>query len=308
MRLSVVIPCLNAADTIGFQLEALANQDWAEPWEVIVSDNGSTDKSRAIVESYLGRLPHLRLVDSSDRQGAAHARNVGVLASESESVLFTDADDEVAENYVAVMGEALRKYDFVACAFDTVTLNERWQSESWANSQESDLIEFNPRFLPFGGGGSLGVKRRLHLAVGGFDTSISFRTGMEDADYCWRIQLAGTELKFVPETAIRYRYPKEYLAMYRQMRNLSQGAIRLYKRFRPLGMPEMRVSWKAELVGLKGLLLKLPRVRGKVNYAKWVRRFGWQVGRLRGSFKYRHQLSEPVQVQSDLPSWFGTSK
>ena len=29
MRLSVIIPCLNSADTIGFQLEALANQDWA---------------------------------------------------------------------------------------------------------------------------------------------------------------------------------------------------------------------------------------------------------------------------------------
>ncbi len=288
MRLSIVIPCLNSADTIGFQLEALANQDWAEPWEVIVSDNGSTDKSRAIVESYLGRLPHLRLVDSSDRRGAAQARNVGVLASESESVSFTDADDEVAENYVAVMGEALRKYDFVACRFDTVTLNERWQSESWANSQESGLIQFNPRFLPFGGGGSLGVKRRLHLAVGGFDVSI---VSMEEVDYCWRIQLAGTELKFVPETAIRYRYPKEYLAMYRQMRNLSQDAIHLYKKFRPLGMPEMRVSWKSDLVGLKRLLLKLPRVRGKVSYAKWVRTFGWKVGHLQGSFKYRHQLS-----------------
>ena len=56
-------------------------------------------------------------------------------------------------------------------------------------------------------------------------------------------------------------------------------------------MPEMRVSWKSELVGLKRLLLKLPRVRGKANYAKWVRTFGWKVGRLKGGFKYRHLLT-----------------
>ncbi len=137
----------------------------------------------------------------------------------------------------------------------------------------------------------MGVKRRVHLAVGGFDASMSVRAGMEDVDYCWRIQLAGTDLKFVPETAIRYRYPKKYLAMYRQMRNLSEDAIRLYQQYRPLGMPEMRVSWKSDVVRLKQLLFKLPRVRGKINYAKWVRAFGWRVGHLKVSFKYRHQLS-----------------
>ena len=43
-RLSVIIPCFNAATTIGAQLEALANQAWAEPWELIIADNGSKDR------------------------------------------------------------------------------------------------------------------------------------------------------------------------------------------------------------------------------------------------------------------------
>ncbi|MBF2059991.1 glycosyltransferase family 2 protein, partial [Fischerella thermalis] len=43
MKVSVIIPCLNAAETIGVQLEALANQQWSQPWEVIIADNGSTD-------------------------------------------------------------------------------------------------------------------------------------------------------------------------------------------------------------------------------------------------------------------------
>src|SRR4029077_7325804 len=39
LKLSVVIPCLNAAATIGAQLEALTRQSWEGEWEVIVADN-----------------------------------------------------------------------------------------------------------------------------------------------------------------------------------------------------------------------------------------------------------------------------
>ena len=93
MKLTVIIPCFNAANTIAVQLEALAQQHWCEPWEVIVSNNGSTDETVAIVEQYQKKLPNLRIVDSSDQGGAAHARNVGALAAgdvsddETEAVL-----------------------------------------------------------------------------------------------------------------------------------------------------------------------------------------------------------------------------
>jgi glycosyltransferase involved in cell wall biosynthesis len=43
VQLSVIIPCYNGAETIAAQLEALAGQQWSGQWEVIVSDNGSTD-------------------------------------------------------------------------------------------------------------------------------------------------------------------------------------------------------------------------------------------------------------------------
>ena len=55
MELSVIIPCFNAEVTIVVQLEALANQRWSKPWEVIVSDNGSTDNSMEIVKSFMKR-------------------------------------------------------------------------------------------------------------------------------------------------------------------------------------------------------------------------------------------------------------
>src|SRR3954453_11016098 len=74
---SVVIPCLDAAEVLPRQLEALANQEREGAWDVIVGDHGSTDDTRAIAESYAGRLPSLRVVDASERQGRQHACNAG---------------------------------------------------------------------------------------------------------------------------------------------------------------------------------------------------------------------------------------
>ena len=56
MEIGVVIPCFNAADTIGEQLESLNNQQWSDKWEVIVVDNRSKDGSMKIVNSFRNRL------------------------------------------------------------------------------------------------------------------------------------------------------------------------------------------------------------------------------------------------------------
>ena len=64
MKLSVIIPLFNAADYIAVQLDALSKQHWSEPWEIIVSDDGSTDGSLRVVERYRRVLPNLRILVS----------------------------------------------------------------------------------------------------------------------------------------------------------------------------------------------------------------------------------------------------
>src|SRR5436305_2382407 len=160
LKLSVVIPCLNAAATIAVQLEALAGQSWEGEWEVIVADNGSTDGSREIVESYRGRLPGLRLVDASDRRGQAHARNLGAAAATGDAFLFCDADDEVAPGWLAGLGRALAQYDFVACRYDNEKLNPAWVQRTHLNPQKDGLTSYDyPPFLPHAGGGGRAVTR-----------------------------------------------------------------------------------------------------------------------------------------------------
>src|SRR5262249_59116491 len=114
-KLSIIIPCFNAEQTIVVQLQALADQQWSHPWEVIVVDNGSTDRTADIVKAWRPSLPSLRLIQAAkERQGPAYARNVGVAAARSDALAFIDADDVVAPGSLAAMGEALELHDFVA--------------------------------------------------------------------------------------------------------------------------------------------------------------------------------------------------
>jgi glycosyltransferase involved in cell wall biosynthesis len=283
MKLSVIIPCFNAADTIASQLEALASQRWSEPWEVIVANNRSTDESMDIVERYRDRLPNLRIADASARQGQPYALNVGARAAAGEALAFCDADDEVGSGWLAAMGEALSRYDFVACRFDIEKLNAPWVYNSRRNPQRDGLQEYKyPPYLPHAGGGSLGVKRSLHESIGGFDESLPI---LHDTDYCWRFQLAGTELHFVPHAVVHIRFRDTLGGMYRQVRGYAEYNVLLYKRYRPLGMPKL--SWRTGVRGWLHLLRRLPQIRSKEAWARWIWRLGWQVGRLQGSIKYR---------------------
>ena len=282
MKLSVVIPCFNAADTIAVQLEALANQHWSEPWEVIVADNGSTDDTVAIASQYQHKLP-LQIVDASKQQGAAHARNVGVLAATSEAIAFCDADDQVAPGWVAVMGEALVQYEFVACRREYQKLNEPWMLKYRKLAQTKGLQSYQyPPYLSHASSSTLGVRRSIHEAVGGFDETL---LRLQDTDYCWRIQLAGTKLHFVPDAVVHYRFRPTLRGNFHQTRLWGEYNVLLYKKYRPLGMPEL--SWKQSTKSWLRLLTTLPRARSQQGRVKWVRMLARRIGRLHGCLKYR---------------------
>ena len=200
MKLSVIIPCLNAEATLAIQLEALAEQEWSEPWELIIADNGSTDSTVEVAKKYKERFPAFRIINASGRKSAAHARNSGVNAARSLKLAFCDADDEVAPGWLASIGEALRRYDVVYGQFRFDKFNSPLQAEK-ANQRWKDGL-YHGRFLPGGGTGNLGVKRWVHEAIGGFDECLPRN---EDADYYWRLQLEGFKLHYLPEAIVQVR-------------------------------------------------------------------------------------------------------
>jgi glycosyltransferase involved in cell wall biosynthesis len=283
MKLSVVIPCLNAAETIGGQLEALRRQKWRGSWEVIIADNGSNDTTLSVIKANAYGLPSLRVVDASDRRGAAHARNVGARFASGESLLFCDADDEVGDGWLAAMGNALLRYDFVASRTDIEKLNPVWIAKSLRNPQGKNLQRVSyPPYSYHAGGSTLGIKRRIHEQVGGFDESLNC---LEDTDYCFRVQLLGTEFHFVPEAVLHVRYSSNPVGLFLQARLWAEYNELMYRRYR--GSARLSHPWVAYVQTWCDLICRVPRALHKETRSAWMKTLGTQIGLLQGAIRFR---------------------
>ena len=281
--LSVVIPCMNGAGVIGDQLVALARQNWHRPWEVIVADNGSTDDTAVIVEKHKQHLPELRLVDASQRRGAAHARNTGVVAARGKAIAFCDADDQVGSGWLAAMGGALDRHQFVAARIDISKLNPPQIADIVRNPQWDGLQRVDyPPHLNHASGATLGITREAHETVGGFDEELPY---LEDTDYCFRLQLSGIDLHFLPEAVIHYRFKSRHQAMFNQARHWGQYNVLMYKRYRQ----DMRLAnpWKRHLSRWHALIRRAPSLLQEQNRLAWMKTLGTQVGVLQGAIRYR---------------------
>ena len=280
MSLSVIIPCFNGARTLGVQLEALAHQNWPEPGEVIVADNGSTDESVAIVERYKARIPNLRIADASARRGQPYALNTGAAAARGDALAFCDADDEVGLGWVEAMSRALSGYDFVAGRIDMEKLNAPWIVTKHAQSVGLQKARYPP-YLPHAGGGTIGVKKSLHEAVGGFDEALPY---LHDTDFCFKLQLRGVELHFVPDAVVHVRNRETYLGIVNQARHYAEYRALLYKKYRT-GRELWR--WKTYLSKWMNVFLSVNDVRSENGRARWLWGLGTQIGGLQGSIKHR---------------------
>ena len=282
IKLSVVIACYNAANTIGEQLEAFSGQSWSQPWEVIVVNNRCTDDSMTVVEQYLRRMPNLRMVDAIEKQGQPHALNVGARAARGEFLAFCDADDVVGAGWVAAMGTALAKHHFVSGPHEVARLNSSALQKNRGNAQPTGVQQYTyPPYLPHAGSGNMGVRRSVFEALGGFDESMA---ALFDTDLCWRAQLAGTPLEPAPGAILHVRYRDTAGSLYRQARSYGEWNVFIYKRYLPHGMPKLH--WKHGVASWIELVLGVPALFNPVARTSWLWSLGWREGRLKGCIKY----------------------
>ena len=114
LRISVVIPCYNAAAYLEQAVRSVQNQT-REVMEIIVVDDGSRDDSRAIAKR-LGA----RVVELPGNSGPAAARNRGIEASNGDVIAFLDADDYWAPTHCADVVSLLEHHPECAVAFSRI--------------------------------------------------------------------------------------------------------------------------------------------------------------------------------------------
>ncbi len=102
-RFSIVIPAYNEARFIAGCLESLKSQNTKTSFEIIIVDNGSTDSTDKIAESFGARVVYEK------RKGVCWARQAGFKAAKGEIVISTDADTEFKPNWLANIEKGFNK-------------------------------------------------------------------------------------------------------------------------------------------------------------------------------------------------------
>ena len=92
--LSIIIPSFNEEQRLPDSLEKLAAyiRERRPNTEVIVVDDGSTDKTAAVAESYQAKIPNLRVLSNGTNRGKGFSVRRGSLEARGNITLFTDAD------------------------------------------------------------------------------------------------------------------------------------------------------------------------------------------------------------------------
>lgn len=101
MKISVVIPTYNSAAVIRLTLDSVLRQT-VPPHEILVLDDGSTDDTVAIVESYAPKVSVIR----QSNHGVAAARNELSRRATGELIAFLDHDDLWHPRYLEIQGQA----------------------------------------------------------------------------------------------------------------------------------------------------------------------------------------------------------
>lgn len=194
-RITVIVCSRNGSRTIGACCASLGQLAYPN-YGVIVVDDGSTDQTAAIAESYgfpVIRAPH---------GGLSRARNLGLAAADGEIVAYTDDDTEVDPHWLTYLAATfLQTNDAGVGGPNLAPMQDGFVADAVAYAPGGPihvlLSDHEAEHIP---GCNMAFRKRCLEEIGGFDPQ--FRAAGDDVDLCWRLQARGWRLGFSPAALV----------------------------------------------------------------------------------------------------------
>jgi GT2 family glycosyltransferase len=305
---SVIVPVLNGEATIARCLESLCHGTYPEErHEILVVDNGSTDRTAAIAGQYPVRLL------TEPEPGLSRARNRGIEASRGEIVAFTDADCYVSKRWLEELIAGFDQGEPAAVTGEVVPYPPSTPAERYSARRKPSVAAWqrdlpDPWFCFM----NVAVRRTAFDRVGLFDLGFA-GIGCEDIDFAWRFADAGLRVRRQTRPVVFHQQRMTSLDLFRQNLRNGRGWALLHRRYpdRAAWSSRDEVAAWADL-GRSAARAALATIRGRTRsrragepdypqlelLLKLGQRLGFVHGRLRGSIRPSHESSRPRSVRA----------
>jgi len=263
MNVSIVIPTYNRLPILEKCLFALENQKLntnITNYEIVVVDDGSTDGTSSWINNNKDCLPHVVLFQQ-EHGGPALGRNLGVIKSKYEIIIFIDSDLIVLDNFINCHVEKLltswRKYDKKCFTYGSVV-----NTSNFLNPQSEEHKIMDTSFAYFATG-NVAISKELIFSAGLFDSSFSLY-GWEDLELGERLKKIGTKLIKCPNAVGFHWHPafncEQIESLIAQEKERAKMALVFYKKH-----PNLRVRFMIQLTPLHYLLWQILCLGGLIN-------------------------------------------
>lgn len=157
---SIIMPTYNAAQFVGESIESIMAQTYTN-WELIITDDRSTDDTRSIIRDYARRDPRVKVQENAQNSGAGFSRNASIAAARGRYIAFCDSDDRWMPKKLELQLEFMAEKEAKICFAPYYTCDE------------------NSQFL-----GYVPAARHVNLFSMIYDNKIGFLTCIYDARAC----------------------------------------------------------------------------------------------------------------------------
>ena len=231
MRFSIIIPVYNRPQEVDELLESLCRQT-IDDFEVVVVEDGSSEKCDDICEKYKDRLAlsyHYK-----PNSGPGPSRNYGAERSQGEYLIILDSDVIVPENYLEIVKNEL---DSKPCdafggpdrAHDSFTPIQKainyamtsFFTTGGIRGGKRKMDKFYPRSF------NLGIRKTVYDALGGF---APMRYG-EDIDLSTRIFNGGYSCRLFPEAFVYHKRRVRFSSFFRQVKHSGEARVILKNKY-----------------------------------------------------------------------------
>jgi glycosyltransferase involved in cell wall biosynthesis len=272
IEISVVVPVRDEEESIRILLEGLLSQT-LPPNEIVITDGGSIDATREIIEEFIGRGAPVKLVRERDSL-PGRARNVGVENARCDWIAFTDAGTRPAPDWLAELAGKAGDDDATAVVFGS------YEPVVDSFFRECAAIAYVPvtTLTPNGPARPLSIvsalmRRTVWEGVGGFPEHLR---SAEDLVFMNRIEAEGYRIARAPKAVVYWTIQPGLWKTFRRFVTYSRNNIRaglwrkwqatIFQRYALMGIAAvpavlLGVEWLAVplLLGLAQLVMRAIR-------------------------------------------------